>query len=210
MARDLAAIASELDQVIDELGRLADAVGKAVDAIESIPDSTSIIKLVTSGQLRKLEDINNLFNIVHKLPELFKDLADSFPKVKTLMKRLESGGPLAKDVINQVLAENWFQDASKDPAAEAAARDFFSRVQNILRSSVVGPIMDAIARVQQIRNLAKALPFHSGRLELQAGVLSYDRWSDLSFDAPCSKMDRIEYNQAGVSRFCLSLTSAFN
>lgn len=178
-----------VEDVVKAITKMVKLVEKVLAALDAIPDAESLIQLITSGQLKKIADIGQTLRIGEDLPKLVNDSTEALPTVTGFVAKLEQQGPKLRGSFSDIISNAWLEDAQVATEAAGNARASIVRVQGIFRGQIFSIVQDVTAKVSGIYGALTDLPFHGRSLSIEVNVASYQRWSPVSFDMPCSRID---------------------
>jgi len=186
-----------VEDVVKAITKMVKLVEKVLAALDAIPDAESLIQLITSGQLKKIADIGQTLRIGEDLPKLVNDSTEALPTVTGFVAKLEQQGPKLRGSFSDIISNAWLEDAQVATEAAGNARASIVRVQGIFRGQIFSIVQDVTAKVSGIYGALTDLPFHGRSLSIEVNVASYQRWSPVSFDMPCSRIATKKFTVAG-------------
>ena len=197
LADELVKVDAEVGMVVDTLKHMNGLVQDLLDALDAIPDSMSFMGLITSGQIKKLSDIWKAFSVAEQFPKLVNDLRSAVPGLTNVATRVQTLAPQIQHDLVEILSESWLNDPGIAAEVTGDAKKAVERVQTLLRNRLVGIVDDTVKKGTAFFASTAALPFHGAHFSVEARVASYQRWSDASFDLPCSRTKTEHYEVAG-------------
>ncbi|MCJ1365343.1 hypothetical protein MMC16_004464 [Acarospora aff. strigata] len=197
LEQEFAEAKDAVEDIVEAVTRMVKLVENVLVALEVIPDADSLIQLITSGQLKKIADIGQALKVGKDIPNLVKDLTDALPTVTGFVARLEQQGPKLKDSFTETGSDVWLNDPQVASEAAGNARAGILRIQTLFRGPIVSTITDLTSRTTQIYTALTTLPFHGRSLSLDVSVASYQRWSPISLDLPCTRTATKKFTVAG-------------
>ncbi|RFU81370.1 hypothetical protein TARUN_819 [Trichoderma arundinaceum] len=163
----------------------------AIEAAEADPDVNFLIELIKSGRLTKVDNIWNSFQAVQKLPEIVGHLKKSTTSIQRVVTQYNSYGHNAKAVIGEVLSLQW------DTTAVGSG---MTKIQQIIKTELEAPLGNLTNTIGQLGSVLDSFPVKDGRFALQTGVASYQRYSTVSMDVPCTRQGRKTFSAAGFKK----------
>ncbi|KAI9871554.1 MAG: hypothetical protein M1830_002738 [Pleopsidium flavum] len=186
-----------VEDIVEAITKMVKLVENVLAALDAIPDANSLIQLITSGQLQKVADLGQALRIGKDLPKLVHDLTEALPTVTGFVARLEQQGPKLRDSFANIGSKAWVDDPQVTTAAAGNARASILRIQGIFRGQIFLTVQDVTAKVSGIYGALTNLPFHGRSLSIEVNVASYQRWSQVSFDMPCSRIASKKFTVTG-------------
>lgn len=183
--------------IVETIAKLVKLIENVLDALEAIPDANSLIDLIKSGELKKIADIGKALQIGKDLPKLVHDLTQALPTVTDFVVRLEQQGPKLLNSLNEIVSNVWLDDPQVTNEAAKNGRESILRIQTLFRGQILSILRDLRTKSTRIYSALTSLPFHGRSLSIDVNVASYQRWSPISFDLPCTRTARKKYTVAG-------------
>jgi len=145
---------------------------------------------INSGQLKKIGDIGKALQIGKDLPKLVDDLTQALPTVTKFVVQLEPQGSKLLNSLNEIVSNVWLDDPQVTNEAAKTGRESILRIQTLFRGQIFSILQDLTAKFTRIYSALTSLPFHCRSLSMDVSVASYQRWSAISFDLPCTRTKR--------------------
>ncbi|KFY02080.1 hypothetical protein V490_00646 [Pseudogymnoascus sp. VKM F-3557] len=175
-------------------------ITKMSDIIQSVGDAAStpltpeeIITLITQKKITSLSDITDAIKIVKDFDRIINNLWSDLPTISQLTVTLNNRLAVINGHITEVLSDSWLQQGN---VSSGMIRQDITSIQNKFRDRIQPIHTGMQSNLAAIQSLLAALPF-SGKPQLKAEVASYQRWSRIMMDMPCSRQKRQNYELAG-------------
>lgn len=186
-----------VEGIVETISKLIKLIENVLNALEAIPDANSLLELITSGQLKKIGDIGKALQIGKDLPKLVDDLTQALPTVTKFVVELEPQGSKLLDSLNEIVSNVWLDDPQVTNEVAKNGRESILRIQTLFRGQIFSILQDFTAKFTRIYSALTSLPFHGRSLSMDVSVASYQRWSAISFDLPCTRSKRQKFTVAG-------------
>lgn len=185
----------QIMSVMSQMSRLIDSVENAA----STPLNTEgLVRMITDGTITKLSDIVQVLQITKDLPNLVKDLHENMPTVTEFTVALNQRAQAISESISGVVSDSWTQQAA---ASSDAIRQNIVSIQSRFRDQIAPTITDIRTRVAAVQSLLSTLQFNGGVPTTDIKVASYQRWSPVSMNMPCSRWTTKKYEVAGITDY---------
>ncbi|KAI9143492.1 hypothetical protein BKA69DRAFT_1036945 [Paraphysoderma sedebokerense] len=187
-----------VDGLIEQSKVISKALDKAMDAIDSSDTSVKdlIIELVKKGKLAKINAITELLSEIKKFPKLTEDISaftKSVKEIPDISKHIEN----LKTITTNLLNTQWLTQPSIVQSPNSNAAKIIQSIAFLLQTDLRGAVLNFESGVRDIRSYITNLPFKNGKLSIASGVASYQRWTEVSFDYPCSTTGNKCFELAG-------------
>ncbi|PNP78607.1 hypothetical protein FNYG_07953 [Fusarium nygamai] len=184
-------------------GRLAETIQLRKD-IKKYPEAASLVSMIKQGKFKKISDIFLFMPIVQRLPELAKQIKTDLSPLQDVIKEYKQ---LSGETHDNVWSLSWSniiwpdtELTSDSPEADAALIAELDAVDTLIRDYLSSPlrvysdgmfIMDAELRGFSVVNESFAM---------ETKVATYNRWTTISMDMPCSKKETKVYKKSGLQK----------
>ncbi|KAM0205516.1 hypothetical protein ACHAQI_009076 [Fusarium lateritium] len=175
---------------------------KVIKVSESIPDSSFFIKLIKSGKLSKLEDIGQAIQLTTELPQAVAQLGGLLSPISELATGYEPLSKKALAAVEEVIAYSWSKYA-KELQADSSGnlKKRLVEIQTLFKTQLQKPLKDINTGVSNLQVLTESSPVKPGNFHYDSGIVSYNRWTELSMDVPCMKKARSKFELSGFKTF---------
>lgn len=163
----------------------------AIEAAQTVPDVNYLIELVKKGALTKVDDIWNSFLVIQKLPEIANKMQDSAALIQRVVTGNASHWHNSMSVLSEVLSAKW--DAT--PVGTG-----MTKIQSIIKTELEVPVGNLTNAISRLGDVLDSFPIKDGNFGLQTGVVSYQRYSTVSMDVPCTRQKRAFFSIAGYRK----------
>lgn len=160
----------------------------AIEAAQAVPDVDYLIDLVKKGALTKVDDIWNAFLVIPKLREIANKIQNSAALIQEFITGNAGHWHNSMSVLSEVLSAKW--DAT--PVGTG-----MTKIQSIIKTELEEPLGNLTNAIGRLGDVLDSFPIKDGNLGLQPGVVSYQRWSTVSMDVPCTRQARKSFEIAG-------------
>ncbi|KAL2863153.1 uncharacterized protein BJX67DRAFT_390811 [Aspergillus lucknowensis] len=173
---------------------------KNAEEAASIPlTEEEIISIITEGRIKKLVDIVQVFKFPGDLRKLIDDLRNNIPSISQFSKVLDTRTQAISGNITDVVSDSWLQQVDVSGDAARAVRQNIAMIQEEFRAKVLPAIADLQTKIKSITGMLSALPFSAKPPSIDAKVASYQRWSRIAINMPCSRWATKEYSVPGYT-----------
>ncbi|KAI8680981.1 hypothetical protein NCS55_00347300 [Fusarium keratoplasticum] len=193
-----------LDVPSNQLGkRLAETTQLRKD-IKKYPDTAILISMIKQGRFKKISDIFLFMPIVQRVPELAKQIKTNLSPLQDIIRQYKQPSGEAQENTWSLSWSNiiWpdTELTSDSPEADAALITELNAVDELVRKYLSGHllaysngmvIMDAELRGFSVAN---------GSFAMETKVATYNRWTTISMDMPCSKKETKVYKKSGLQK----------
>ncbi|EXK77273.1 hypothetical protein FOQG_18006 [Fusarium oxysporum f. sp. raphani 54005] len=193
-----------LDVPSNQLGkRLAETIQLRKE-IKKYPEAASLVSMIKQGKFKKISDIFLFMPIVQRVPELAKQIKNDLSPLQDIIKQYKQPSGEAQENTWSLSWSNiiWpdTELTSDSPEADAALIAELNAVDelviNYLSSHFLAysngmVIMDAELRGFSVVNESFAM---------ETKVVTYNRWTTISIDMPCSKKETKVYRKSGLQK----------
>ncbi|KAF5979497.1 hypothetical protein FCOIX_5325 [Fusarium coicis] len=183
--------------------RLAETIQLRKD-IKKYPETTSLVSMIKQGKFKKISDIFLFMPIVQRIPELAKQIKTDLSPLQDVVKGYKQ---LSGETHDNLWSLSWSniiwpdtELTSDSPEADAALITELDAVDTLVRDYLSSPvrvysdgmfIMDAELRGFSVVN---------GSFAMETKVATYNRWTTISMDMPCSKKETKVYKKSGLQK----------
>ncbi|KAF5582098.1 hypothetical protein FPCIR_9769 [Fusarium pseudocircinatum] len=183
--------------------RLAETIQLRKD-IKKYPEATSLVSMIKQGEFKKISDVFLFMPIVQRLPELAKQIKTDLSPLQDIVKEYKQ---LSGETHDNVWSLSWSnivwpdtELTSDSPEADAALVAELDVVDTLVRDYLSSPlrvysdgmfIMDAELRGFSVVN---------GSFAMETQVATYNRWTTISMDMPCSRKETKVYKKSGLQK----------
>jgi hypothetical protein len=160
--------------------------------------------MIKQGKFKKISDIFLFMPIVQRIPELAKQIKADLSPLQDVVKEYKQ---LSGETHDNVWSLSWSniiwpdtELTSDSPEANAALIAELDAVDTLVRDYLSSPvrvysdgmfIMDAELRGFSVVN---------GSFAMETKVATYNRWTTISMDMPCSKKETKVYKKSGLQK----------
>ncbi|KAI8716516.1 hypothetical protein NCS52_00945700 [Fusarium sp. LHS14.1] len=157
--------------------------------------------LVLSNKLETLRMLMNGFGTVTtNLDYYAKEMQANFYSFTPFKKHATTVEAVLKR-FDAILAPDWKnnQELSRTPELRKV-RDGFIKIQNIVKSTLQGPVGDFLKAIKAFNEEFAKFPLATKKLQLAFGAVPHQRWIDVEFDYPCRTNKEETFTAAGFSK----------
>ncbi|KAM6529943.1 hypothetical protein FALCPG4_008065 [Fusarium falciforme] len=157
--------------------------------------------LVVPNKLETLRMLMNGFGTVTtNLDYYAKEMQANFYSFTPFKKHATTVDAVLKR-FDAILAPDWKnnQELSRTPELRKV-RDGFIKTQNIIKSTLQGPVGDFLKVINAFNEEFAKFPLATKKLQLAFGAVRYQRWIDVEFDYPCRTNKEQTFTAAGFSK----------
>ncbi|KAJ0426748.1 hypothetical protein BJY00DRAFT_270925 [Aspergillus carlsbadensis] len=186
-----------VSDAVSTISSLSTTVRNAVEAASTPLTEQEIIRIVTEGRIKKLADIIQVFKFPEDFRKLISDLRYTIPTVSQFSVILTTRAQAIIGNITDVVSDSWLQQADVSSDAARALRQNIATIQDAFRGQVLPAITDLQTKINAITGILSSLPFSGKPPTIDAKVASYQRWSRIVTNMPCSRWATKEYSVQG-------------
>ncbi|KAF5532880.1 hypothetical protein FNAPI_12836 [Fusarium napiforme] len=183
--------------------RLADTIQLRKD-IKKHPEATSLVSMIKQGKFKKISDIFLFMPIVQRIPELAKQIKTDLSPLQDIVKEYKQ---LSGETHDNVWSLSWSniiwpdtELTSDSPEADAALIAELDAVDTLVRdylSSALRRYSDGMFMMDaELRGFSVV----NGSFAMETKVATYNRWTTISMDMPCSKKETKVYKKSGLQK----------
>lgn len=180
-----------MNQDKDAIPRIISVVSRMSQLIDSFQDAAStpltiegIVQMITDGTITKLTDIVQVLQITRDFPALINDLHGTIPSITEFAVSLTQRAQVITQALPTILSDTWTQQTAN--TTDLIRQNILS-IQAKFREQIAPTTSDIQTRVAAIRGLISTLQFNNGVPSTEIKVASYQRWSPVSMNMPCSR-----------------------
>ncbi|KAH7111683.1 hypothetical protein B0J13DRAFT_534312 [Dactylonectria estremocensis] len=186
------------DTVAEVVPKLIDQTHTVIEVTETVPDAQFLLDMIEAGNLRKISDIFEAIQVTKELPKLAAELREAISPVGKLITDYRGQGEDALALLKDVVSISWEDYANEFKANSThELRTGLIEIQSIIQSDLQEPLQNLTEAIQGLSDVFSTFPIKEGRFQLEAKVASYQRWSTVSMDMPCSKWERQTFKRNG-------------
>ncbi|KAM7194142.1 hypothetical protein V8F20_008062 [Naviculisporaceae sp. PSN 640] len=179
------------NSVTETTPKLIKPIEDTIEAAEATPDLEYIVELAKDGKLKKIEDVLQAFRGATELPKLVAELQESGKTIVDFIAQYSS--KTAENEIQEIL--RLVEEVFSPELPQAIVPELVKEIQILIQQEIQTPLEKLRGSIHDLGNILNTLPvIHPGKFDLKAGVASYQRWSMVSFDLPCSRMETAKFS----------------
>ena len=176
---------------------MSNLVQAAKEAASTPLTPQEIINFITHGRIKKLSDIVQVFKFTTDFQKLVSDLRNSAQTLSQFSIALNTRAQTIKGNITDVIADTWLQQPDVTGDAARAVRQNIETTQHTLRGRMLPAVADLEMKTKAITEGLMNLPFSGRQPSIEAKVASYQRWSRIAMNMPCSRQATKAYEVEG-------------
>ncbi|KAF5013974.1 hypothetical protein FDECE_62 [Fusarium decemcellulare] len=216
---DYMAVASELLARIDHLwqirgpldvpnSQLYDMIEHTSDAVKmllNLPDMSTLASTIQQGKFKKVSDIFQIIPIAKALPKLAAEIKTGLEPVKQAIEDYGSDTTAADDQLRQLLMWTRWEDRypdefhTEDTEADEKLMQEFTKIQDAM-GAIFDPMVSYGNDMHFVRLELKWFSVTNGTFAVENKIASYQRWSTLDMNMPCSKTESKTFEKSGFKR----------
>ncbi|KLO95493.1 Uncharacterized protein LW93_8033 [Fusarium fujikuroi] len=204
VANTLWPVRGPLDVPSNRLGdRLADTVQLRKD-IKKYPEAASLVSMIKQGKFKKISDIFLFVPIVHRVPALAKQIKTDLSPLQDVIKQYKQP---SGDAHENVWSLSWSnviwpdtELTSDSPEADAALIAELDAVDELVRNYLSSPLLSYSNGMFMIDAELRGFSVVNGSFAMENKVVTYNRWTTISMDMPCSKKETKVYKKSGLQK----------
>ncbi|KAF4978859.1 hypothetical protein FZEAL_4819 [Fusarium zealandicum] len=187
-AQALQSIRDAADTAASAAPELITEAQKTIATAKTIPDAGFFMNLIKSGVLRKPEDIPKAIPIVQKFPKSVAQMKDIVAPIDQLVSGYETLTADAQAAIKDVINFSWTPYAKELNAdASGKLKKGLTEIQSLFKAQLNEPVTDLAAGIKALKDSLADFPVNKDNFAFDIGMTTYNRWSYVTVDAPCSK-----------------------
>ncbi|CZR43757.1 uncharacterized protein FPRO_07326 [Fusarium proliferatum ET1] len=204
VANTLWPVRGPLDVPSNRLGdRLADTVQFRKD-IRKYPEAASLVSMVKQGKFKKISDIFLFMPIVQRVPELAKQIKTDLSPLQDVIKQYKQpSGDAHKNVWSLSWSNIIWPDTeltSDSPEADAALIAELDAIDELVRNYLSSPLLSYSNGIFIMEAELRGFSVVNGTFAMETKVATYNRWTTISMDMPCSKKETKVYKKSGLQK----------
>lgn len=181
---------------------MVETTKRVIKTSQSIPDASFFVNLIKSGKLSKLEDIGQAIQLTTDLPEAVTELGGLLSPIAELASGFSPLSEKALAAVEEVIAYPWNKYAKELQAdSSGKLKKRLVEIQTLFKSQLQKPLKDISTGVSNLQVLTESSPVKPGNFQYDSGIVSYNRWTELSMDVPCMKKARSKFELSGFKTF---------
>lgn len=156
--------------------------------------------MIRGGQVKRIEDILASFRLTKELPALIDNIKDNTLDIFRFAKSLGSQGTNAISMLEDILSTAWETyplEFTTDQSGNVRAG--LIEIQALIHDNINEPLRNLTNAFDALTHPAAQLPNKDGNFNMKIGVASYQRWSSVSMDLPCTRQMTKHYTVSGFS-----------
>ncbi|RKL31150.1 hypothetical protein BFJ72_g11167 [Fusarium proliferatum] len=204
VANTLWPVRGPLDVPSNRLGdRLADTVQLRKD-IRKYPEAASLVSMIKQGKFKKISDIFLFMPIVQRVPELAKQIKTDLSPLQDVVKEYKQPSGDAHDNVWSLSWSNiiWpdTELTSDLPEADAALIAELDAIDELVRNYLSSPLLSYSNGMFIMDAELRGFSVVNGSFAMETKVATYNRWTTISMDMPCSKKETKVYKKSGLQK----------
>ncbi|RBA21153.1 hypothetical protein FPRO05_07467 [Fusarium proliferatum] len=204
VANTLWPVRGPLDVPSNRLGdRLADTVQLRKD-IRKYPEAASLVSMIKQGKFKKISDIFLFMPIVQRVPELAKQIKTDLSPLQDVIKQYKQP---SGDAHENVWSLSWSniiwpdtELTSDSPEADAALIAELDAIDELVRNYLSSPLLSYSNGMFIMDAELRGFSVVNGTFAMETKVATYNRWTTISMDMPCSKKETKVYKKSGLQK----------
>lgn len=161
-----------------------------------------MVDMIRQGQFKTIGDIFKFMPITMDLPMLAADIRTASFALFDVLDQYQHPGEEALALANKLLDVNWANVPSEVTTNDGAYNRLVV-IQILIKSKIKKSLEGYVASGKALHAALDAFSLTNGRYSAVRSVASYQRFSAVSMDMPCSKMTNQVFKDSG-------LTASFN
>ncbi|WZH44182.1 uncharacterized protein QYS62_005200 [Fusarium acuminatum] len=203
-ANTLWPVRGPLDVPSSRLGdRLADTIQLRKD-IKKYPKAADLVSMIKQGKFKKISDIFLFMPIVQRVPELAKQIRTDLSPLQDVVKQYKQPSGEAHDNAWSLSWSNIIWPDTKltsdSPEADAALIAELDAVDELVRNYLLSPLLAYSNGIFIMDAELRGFSVVNGSFAMETKVLTYNRWTTISMDMPCSKKETKVYKKSGLQK----------
>ncbi|RBQ76468.1 hypothetical protein FVER14953_03334 [Fusarium verticillioides] len=183
--------------------RLAETIQLRKD-IKKYPEATSLVSMIKQGKFKKISDIFLFMPIVQRIPELAKQIkADLSPLQDVVNEYKQLSGETHDNVWSLSWSNIIWPDTeltSDSPEADAALITELDAVDTLVRDYLSSPVRVYSDGMFMMDAELRGFSVVNGSFAMETKVATYNRWTTISMDMPCSEKETKVYKKSGLQK----------
>ncbi|KAL6352220.1 hypothetical protein LRP88_14425 [Fusarium phalaenopsidis] len=193
-----------LDVPSNQLGkRLADTIQLRKD-IKKHPDAASLVSMIKQGKFKKISDIFLFMPIVQRVPELAKQIKTDLSPLQDIIRQYKQPSGEAQENTWSLSWSNiiWpdTELTSDSPEADAALIAELNAVDELVRKYLSSHLLAYSNGMVIMDAELRGFSVVNGSFAMETKVATYNRWTTISMDMPCSKKETKVYKKSGLQK----------
>ncbi|KAM0420432.1 hypothetical protein ACHAPT_011853 [Fusarium lateritium] len=183
--------------------RLADTIQLRKE-IKKYPDAANLVSMIKQGKFKKISDIFLFMPIAQRVPDLAKQIKTDLSPLQTIIKQYKQS---SYDAHDMTWGLSWSsiiwpdtELTSDSPEADAALISELNTVEEIVSKYLSSHILAYSNGMAIMDAELRGFSVVNGSFAIETKVATYNRWTTLSMDMPCSKKETKVYKKSGLQK----------
>ncbi|KAJ4180574.1 hypothetical protein NW755_011671 [Fusarium falciforme] len=172
--------------------------------IKKYPDAASLVSMIKQGKFKKISDIFLFMPIVQRVPELAKQIKTDLSPLQDIIRQYKQP---SGDAQENTWALSWSniiwpdtELTSDSPEADAALIRELNAVDELVRKYLSSHLLEYSNGMVIMDAELRGFSVVNGSFAMETKVATYNRWTTLSTDMPCSKKETKVYKKSGLQK----------
>ncbi|KAF4502236.1 hypothetical protein FAGAP_1521 [Fusarium agapanthi] len=187
--------------------RLSDRLAETIQLrkyIQTYPEAASLVSMIKQGKFNEINDILLFMPIVQRLPELARQIKTDLSPLQDVAKEYKQPSVAAHVIVWSLDWSNIIRPdtelTSDSPEADAALIAELDAVDKLVRNYLSGPLLAYSNGMLVIDAELRDFSVVNGSFAMETEVVTYNRWTTISMDMPCSKKETKVYKKSGLQK----------
>ncbi|KAJ4174294.1 hypothetical protein NW754_004709 [Fusarium falciforme] len=203
----------DLVQMVGDLWEARDPLGTANTALTGLLGRSSklkdewptnilatsqIVNVIQQGQFKTVNDIFKFMPIATDLPALASDIQTASFALFDILDQYQHVAEEALALANKLIAIDW----TKVPDEVTFNDGTYNRlivIQILINSKIKTSVEGYVASCKALQTALENFSLTNGRYSVVKSVVTYQRFSTVSMDMPCSKMTKQVFKKSGLT-----------
>lgn len=160
--------------------------------------------MIKQGKFKKISDIFLFMPIVQSVPELAKQIKTDLSPLQDIIKQYKQPSSDAQDTTWALSWSNiiWpdTELTSDSPEADAALIAELNAVDELVRKYLSPHLLAYSNGMAIVDAELRGFSVVNGLFTMETKVVTYNRWTTLSMEMPCSKKETKVYKKSGLQK----------
>ncbi|RTE77122.1 hypothetical protein BHE90_008385 [Fusarium euwallaceae] len=160
--------------------------------------TSQIISIIQQGQFKAISDIFKFMPIATDLPALASDIQTTAFALFDILDKYQHPAEEALALANKLLEVDW----GNVPAEVTVNDGTYNRlivIQILINTRIKNAVEGYVASCKALQEVLDAFSLTNGRYSAVKSVATYQRFSTVSMDMPCSKMTKQVFKKSGLT-----------
>ncbi|KAF4984569.1 hypothetical protein FZEAL_245 [Fusarium zealandicum] len=198
-------IRGPLDEPSSQIYGMLDHTADAINMLSTLPTTNTLVSTIQQGKFKKVSDIFQIIPIATAMPALAKEIRTGLEPVKEAVVEYDADSDIAFEGLRDLYLNRWEDDypsefTTEDSQANQRLLEEFRAIQETMNTNLYDALYKYSNEMVMIRLELKGFSVTNGKFATENKVASYQLWSTLDMDMPCSKTETKTFEKSGFKK----------